>query len=70
MFAPVAMPAPMLIRLRTAYATASSAPDWKTVMEQNELDPFKGSHEQLMAMVIKEAALLGADYRRLNLPQE
>lgn len=69
-FAPVAMPAPMLTRLRTAYATASSAPDWKTVMEQNELDPFKGSHEQFMAMVRKEAALLAADYKRLNLPQE
>jgi len=69
-FAPATMPVPMLTRVRTAYAAASSAPEWKAVMEKNELDPFKGNHEQFMAMVRKEAARLGADYKRLNLPQE
>ena len=69
-FAPAAIPAPMLAKLRAANAAASSTAEWKGVMEQNELDPFKGTHEQFMAMVKKEAALLGADYQRLKLPQE
>jgi tripartite-type tricarboxylate transporter receptor subunit TctC len=69
-FAPSTMPATMLVKLRGAYAAASSAPEWKAVMQKNELDPFKGNLDQFMVMVRKEAALLGADYKRLNLPQD
>lgn len=69
-FAPSSMPGSMLIRLRAAYATASGALEWKTAMERNGLDPFDGNPDQFMAMVKKEAAQLGADYKRLNLPQE
>ncbi len=69
-FAPATMPAAMLTKLRGAFAAASAVPEWKTVMEQNELEPYKGTNEQFMAMVRKEATLLGADYQRLKLPQE
>ncbi len=70
LFAPSSIPGTMLNRLRAAYATASGAPEWKTAMERNGLDPFDGNQDQFMAMVRKEAAQLGADYKRLNLPQE
>lgn len=70
LFAPATIPAPMLARLREVWARAEATAEWKGVMQQNELEPFKGSLEQFMAVVRKEAAQLAADYRRLKLPQE
>ena len=70
LFAPSAMPVAMLAKLRDAFVKVSSTPEWKAVMEQNELDPFKGTNEQFMAMLRKEALQLAADFKRLNLPQE
>lgn len=70
LFAPATLPAPMLARLREIWARAEATAEWKGVMQQNELEPFKGSLEQFMAVVRKEAAQLAADYQRLKLPQE
>ena len=68
--APSAIPAPMLSKLRDAYAKVTSTGEWKALMLQNQLDPFKGTMEQFTAGMKKEAAKLDADYKRLNLPQE
>ena len=68
--APAALPAPMLAKLREAYTRVTDNAEWRALMVQNQLDPFKGTHEQFMAAVKKEAAKLSADYKRLNLPQE
>ena len=70
LFAPAAIPAAMLTKLRSAYAKLSEASDWKALMQLNQMDPFKGTLDQFMAGVRKEAVKLGEDYRRLNLPQE
>jgi tripartite-type tricarboxylate transporter receptor subunit TctC len=67
--APSALPAPMLAKLRNSFDQASNSPEWKERMMNNELEPFKGTREQFMAKVRKEAAQLADDYRRLKLPQ-
>lgn len=69
-FAPSAIPAAMLARLREAWGRASSTAEWKALMEKNELEPLKGNEAQFMAAVRQEAVRLGADYKRLKLPQE
>lgn len=70
LFAPAIMPIVMLTKLRDAYSKVSNTGEWKELMHQNDLDPFKGSLEQFMATVRREALQLGSDYKRLNLPQE
>lgn len=70
LFAPSAIPATMLVKLRDAYIKVSDASEWKALMQQNDLDPFNGNMDQFMAAVRKEAVKLGDDYKRLNLPQE
>ena len=69
-FAPAAMPAPMLAKLREGFAKASKGQDWQTRMERNELDPFTGTPDQFMVRLKKEQAQLAADYKRLNITQE
>ena len=70
LLAPSAIPAPMLAKLRDAYGKVTDTGEWKNLMQKNQLDPFKGTLDQFMVGVKKEAAKLAADYKRLNLPQE
>ncbi len=70
LFAPATIPAPMIAKLRDGFVKAGATPEWKTRMANNELEPFKGSNEQFMAKIRKEAAQLVEDYKRLKLPQE
>ena len=60
----------MLAKLRDAFVTVTEAGDWKALMQQNRLDPYKGTMEQFMIAVRKESVKLGDDYLRLKLPQE
>jgi tripartite-type tricarboxylate transporter receptor subunit TctC len=67
---PSSIPAPMLKRLRDAYATASSRPDWIKQMDSMELDQYKGTPDEFMAMVRKESANMGELFKVLKIPQE
>ena len=69
LFAPSAIPAPMLATLRKAFAEAAMDPEWKTRMDRAQLEPFDGTLDQFMAQVHKEVADIEADYKRLNLPK-
>lgn len=67
---PSSIPAPMLKRLRDAYAAASSRPDWIKQMDNMELDQYKGTPDEFMSMVKKEAVNMGELFRVLKIPQE
>lgn len=68
-FAPSAIPAPMLATLRKAYAATASEAEWKARMEKVQLDPFEGTLDQFMEQIRQDARDIEEDYRRLNLPK-
>ena len=70
LFAPSAIPAPMLATLRKAFADSAMEPEWKSRMEKTQLDPFEGTLDQFMVQLHKEVADIEAEYKRLNLPRQ
>ena len=69
-FAPSAVPAAMLKRLRDAFDKAAATPDWKATVEKQEYEPWRGTADQFMARLREESTQLAADYKRLNIPLE
>ncbi len=67
---PSSIPAPMLTRLRDAWARASASPEWNAQMEKMEYDPYKGTPTEFMAKIRQDAAQVGEAFRILKLPQE